>query len=287
MGEPIDLERFRRDGFLVVPRVVAPDTCDAMIARARSLVDAFEPDRERRSIFTTNEQTRTSDAYFLESGNDIRFFFEEEAFGPDGELAYDKAISINKIGHALHELDPVFSSFSKGDTVHRVIASLGMSRPALVQSMYIFKNPHIGGDVSSHQDATFLHTDPLSVVGLWFALEDATTENGCMWALAGGHRGPLRKRFARTGDGSDRESGPRTVMHLLDTTPLPEPAPSSPWTPLEAEKGTMVLLHGLLPHWSSANRSPRSRHAYALHVVDDACTWSADNWMRRRPRSVS
>jgi phytanoyl-CoA hydroxylase len=275
----VDLERFARDGFLVVPDVIDPTTCAAMITRANALVDAFEPSKTV-SIFTTNEQTRTSDDYFLGSGTDIRFFFEEEAFLPDGTLRQDKALSINKIGHALHELDPVFAPFSKGEAVQSIVAALGMQRPALVQSMYIFKNPFIGGDVSCHQDATFLRTDPISVVGLWFALEDATIENGCMWALPGGNRQSLRKEFARAPGGG-------TVMRTLDADPLPEAVPGPPWVPLEAPRGTMVLLHGRLPHWSSANRSSRSRHAYALHVVDDACRWADDNWLVRARAATS
>ena len=39
-------------------------------------------------------------------------FFEAEAFDDDGRLTQDKALSINKIGHAMHDLDPVFESFS-------------------------------------------------------------------------------------------------------------------------------------------------------------------------------
>lgn len=265
-------ERLERDGFVVLPGFLPPEACDRMVARARALVDAFEP--ETVSIFSTNEQTRTSDDYFLGSGDQVRFFFEEEAFGPDGKLRHDKAISINKIGHALHALDPVFAPLSTSTHVRDVVAGLGMREPALVQSMLIFKNPFIGGDVSCHQDATFLHTEPASVVGLWFALEDATIGNGCMWALPGGHRGPLRKRFARAPGGG-------TVMHVLDETPLPDARPEPPWVPLEAPKGTMVILHGLLPHFSPPNRSPRSRLAYALHFVDDACVWSADNWLSR------
>lgn len=273
LDSKVDVERYAGDGFFVVPGFLSPSTCDEMMARARALVDAFEPS-SAVSIFSTNEQTRTSDEYFLESGSDVRFFFEEEAFLPDGSLRQDKSISINKIGHALHDRDPVFRRFSTSQAIERVVGSLGMKRPTLVQSMYIFKNPFIGGDVQCHQDATFLHTEPLSVVGLWFALQDATIDNGCLWALPGGHREPLRKRFARAPGGG-------TVMHVLDPSPLPPAEPGAPWVPLAVERGTMVVLHGLLPHWSCANRSARSRHAYALHFVDASARWTEDNWMRR------
>ncbi len=57
---------------------------------------------------------------------------------------------------------------------------------APLQSMYIFKQPSIGGVVVPHQDSTFIHTTPLSCVGLWWALEDATRDNGCLWAMPGG-----------------------------------------------------------------------------------------------------
>jgi hypothetical protein len=40
--------------------------------------------------------------------------------------------------------------------------------------------------VVPHQDSTFIYTEPLSCVGLWWALEDATKENGCLWAQPSG-----------------------------------------------------------------------------------------------------
>lgn len=35
------------------------------------------------------------------------------------------------------------------------------------------------------QDSSFIHTSPLSCVGLWWALEDCTKDNGCLWAMPG------------------------------------------------------------------------------------------------------
>jgi phytanoyl-CoA hydroxylase len=192
--------------------------------------------------------------------------------GPDGRLRLAKERSINKIGHALHDLDPVFERFSRSDSLAQIAADLGVARPLLIQSMYIFKQPHVGGEVGCHQDSTFLYTEPLSVVGFWFALEDATRENGCLWAIPGGHKEGLRARFSR-----DERGGVRT--RVLD----PRPFPTDRLVPIEAPKGTLVVLHGLLPHMSYENTSPFSRHAYAVHIIDGDAIYPDDNWLRRAP----
>ena len=264
---------FERDGFVVMPDFVSARECDELRARANTLVDEFEPTEETKSIFSTQEQTRTSDEYFLTSGDKIRFFFEEEAFDDRGELRQAKALSINKLGHAMHDLDPVFERFSHTaalDAVARGVA--GLAEPLVLQSMYIFKQPHIGGEVTLHTDHTFLWTDPPSVTGFWFALEDATVENGCMWAVPGGHTQPARKRFRRDGHGG-------TTFDVFDE----EDYPTDGEVPLEAAKGTLVVLHGLLPHRSGPNRSARSRHAYTLHAIDGSAAYADDNWLQRGP----
>jgi phytanoyl-CoA hydroxylase len=96
-------------------------------------------------------------------------------------------------------------------------------------------------------------------------------ENGCLWALPGHHKGPLKSRFLRGDEGLTTE--------VLDDSPWPE----AERVPIEARQGTLVVLHGFLPHLSGPNRSAKSRHAYTLHVIDGACRYPPDNWLQRAP----
>ena len=271
----VDVAAYERDGFLVLEDFVAVERCQELMAAAGRMV--AEVDRDIVSVFSTQEQTRTSDEWFLSSGDQTRAFFEADAFTPEGALRQPIEVSINKLGHAMHDLDPTFDAFSRTPALAEVARAIGMVDPLLLQSMYIFKPPRIGGEVTCHQDATFLYTDPISVVGFWFALEDATIDNGCLWAQPGGHRGPLRQRFEREGGDADG-----TRFEELDATPLPAGG-SEGLVPLETPAGTLVVLHGLLPHWSGPNRATASRHAYSVHCIEAGARYPEENWLRRGP----
>lgn len=262
---------FERDGFLILPGFKASPDIAAIRARARDIVDRFDP-AESRSVFSTRDQTAHVDRWFLDSGDKVRCFFEEDAFDESGRLRQAKALSINKIGHALHDRDEVFDAFSRGPALAEIAAMAGLDRPLIWQSMYIFKQPGIGGEVRWHQDASFFVTTPVTVTTFWFALEAADRANGCLWVEPGGHRGPLRERFVRDGDA--------TRLERLDETPWPTTATS---VPIEVEAGTLVVFHGRLPHYSAPNRSVVSRHAYTLHATDAGAAYSARNWLQRDP----
>jgi len=251
-----DLAAWERDGFLVLNGFLRSADCDALQARAAELVAGW--DARARTAFSTRDQGHARDPYFRQSGGAIRFFVEEEA--PE---------HLNKIGHALHDLDPVFDRVSRQPRLAELARWLGLERPLLLQSQYLFKQPRVGREVGWHQDATYLRTEPSSVTGLWFALDDADRDNGCLMVLPGAHRGPLRQWF-----GYD---GKELVTRTLDATPWPADEPLA----LEVRRGALVVLHGLLPHASAPNRSERPRHAYTLHLIDGRASYAADNWLQR------
>lgn len=263
-------QSFARDGFLILENLISDGTCTRLIERMGEIVDDMDPAADA-AIFSTRDSPQSGERYFFESARQIRFFFEEGAHDSDGRLKGDFRRSINKVGHALHDLDPEFNRFSRQENFASIVEGLAIAEPLLLQSMYIFKPPRIGGEVQYHQDATYLWTEPQSVLGIWVALEDAMLENGCLWGIPGSHLEPSpRSRYRR------KSSGYRAEIEVLDTREWS----AEKSRPLEASCGTVIVLHGQFAHGSGPNLSDHSREAFSLHIVDGQCAYADDNWIK-------
>jgi phytanoyl-CoA hydroxylase len=264
-------ERFARDGYLVFERAIEAEAIESIRGAAARIVDAFDPSLHR-TVFSTKDRDRGRDRYFMESAEAVHCFLEEEAVDSDGGLVRPKELAINKIGHALHDRVPEFRAFCRQPILKEVLAQLGYADPLLWQTMYIFKQPRIGGEVRWHQDASYLATEPATVVGLWVAVEDARRDNGCLWVQPGGQRSPLREIYRV--DHATLEGR----LTTLSAAPWPREDQA---VAVEVPRGSLVVFSDHLPHYSSPNRSERSRQAFTMHFAEAASAWSADNWLQR------
>jgi len=281
------LAEFDDQGAAVISGFASDEEIESMRSRMYKLIDGWDPEHSLDSVFRTTEEQHIRNEYFLKSADQISFFLEECGLDPfTGKIRNDvpKAELVNKAGHGLHLHDDVFRDFTFSDKIVQLVKDLGYKDPVLPQSMYIFKQPRIGGVVKSHQDSTFLFTEPrLTCLGLWLALDDADESNGCLWYRPGSHKEPLRRRLIRT----PAESYPTKFVQLEEDSKydgsMPEDLRAAGFIPIPVHAGDLVLIHGSVDHLSLPNTSNKPRHSYQLHLVDgpnSGVTWSKDNWLQ-------
>lgn len=272
-----DVQRYMEDGYVVLDNLLTPQECDELRQRMTDIVDQMDVPEHCRTTFSTyhDEQLKTQGNadYFITSGDKIRFFFEKGVFDDKGEFIVPKQKSLNKVGHALHAYEPLYKKVTHSHKIQGIAQKLGLIRPSILQSMYIFKQPGIGGEVTPHQDATFLYTEPLGrVIGVWIALEDATVNNGCLWFIPGSQKNGITRRMVRT---------PKGTFPLTNFIGREQTYEDDTFVPAPVKKGGAVLIHGEVVHRSDENRSDCSRHVYTFHMMESQDTqWSPENWLQ-------
>ncbi|XP_053970496.1 phytanoyl-CoA dioxygenase domain-containing protein 1 homolog isoform X1 [Hylaeus volcanicus] len=290
-------EQFQKNGYVILEDFFKPEEVDEMRLCGEEYTKNLPPEDER-SLFSAvelqqvstdqdgdselnhppiqNNFIQTKDQYFLDSANVIRVFFEPKSLDANKKLLVDPRVCLSKVGHALHWLHPTFKKYSFDERIKEAAFQLDLQEPAICQSMYLYKNPGIGSEISMHQDATYLYTEPQNLVGFWIALDDATTENGCLWFAPGSHKSGVHRRYMRNKDPDSKDlliyDSPPPCYQLSNFRPTPVP------------KGTLVLIHGQVVHFSYPNKSEKSRHAYTFHVIETKnVNYPKENWLQPPP----
>jgi phytanoyl-CoA hydroxylase len=136
------------------------------------------------------------------------------------------------------------------------------------------------------QDSTFLYTDPPSAVGFWYALEDATLENGCLSFLPGSHKyAPITKRLVRKAGNTGTEivdnQGTKFPPGEEFGAERPPGTEDTKYVPGEVKAGDLVLIHGNLLHKSEKNTSQKGRIIYTYHIIEDeGRQYDEKNWLQ-------
>ncbi|ETO16285.1 phytanoyl-CoA dioxygenase (PhyH) family protein [Reticulomyxa filosa] len=266
-------DHLRTNGYLKIENFVPDVVSKRLRKRIVERINEWDSTTSQSVFSSHRTEKQYKDTYFLNSGDKICYFWEEKA----QEVNANKELGINKVGHSLHTLDDLFKGYVYG-YVGPLCYDVGMVNPILLQSMYIFKQKGIGGEVSPHQDSTFLFTEPMSCYGFWLAVDETNVENGCIYVLPKSHQTyPLFQRFVRI---SDEQTQMIEYQSAGDKNISLNSIDKSQGVPVECKSGDLIILHGKVIHWSEQNTSTNPRHAFMMHCVDGQYHYPVDNWLQ-------
>lgn len=146
------------------------------------------------------------------------------------------------------EHHPPLSAIALAPTLVQLIESLLGEPATLFQDMAMIKPPQ-GREKPWHQDhAYFRYAIDTRIVAAWVALDEVTTQNGCMYLLPGQHTSGPQPHFMRRD------------WQLCDANVLGRAQVAVPM-----RAGDVLLFDAKLPHGTPTNRSDQFRWALQLH----------------------
>jgi len=168
-----------------------------------------------------------------------------------GELKVDHpGDGIRKID-GLVEHDDLFRKLGTHPSIVSIISQILGSDLKLFRNTLLLKPPSVGSPKGMHQDSPYWPIEPMELCSCWFALDDATAENGCMGVIPKWHtRGALPHKHVT--DDFVIEDSHYNMKDLV-------------LAPLKAGGG--LFFHSLIPHYTAPNRSTKWRRAIALSYM--------------------
>jgi ectoine hydroxylase-related dioxygenase (phytanoyl-CoA dioxygenase family) len=129
-----------------------------------------------------------------------------------------------------------------------------------LQTQVLYTLPGTPG-FNVHQDNFYIGTAPDALVSAWVALEDATAENGTIFAYPGSQREPVLP-VEEVLDAAPHPGQTFNGLRLRTAVP-----PGYARVDLDVPAGAVVFIHGQLLHGSHTNRSTRTRMTLLMSYV--------------------
>jgi ectoine hydroxylase-related dioxygenase (phytanoyl-CoA dioxygenase family) len=219
---PSDLEFYQRTGYSVVEGLLQGNEVDALRNRVREYTHLGRP------------------------ATHLKIQIEPRV--ERGELKVDHpGDGIRKID-GLVENDDLFRKLGTHPNIVSIVKQILGPDVKLFRNTVLLKPPGVGSPKGMHQDSPYWPIEPMTLCSCWFALDDATPENGCMGVIPGWHtKGALPHKH--TTDDFVMEESDYSMADLV-------------LAPLKAGGG--LFFHSLLPHYTAPNLSTKWRRAISL-----------------------
>jgi len=231
---PAQQEAYERDGYLVVEELLTPAEVDALRDRVRAYTHGGRPwDGIKVQIEPRIERGELTVAH---PGDGIR-----------------------KID-LLVQHDDRFRQLGLHENILGIITQLLGPDLKMFRNSLLLKPPEVGSVKGMHQDSPYWPIEPMALCSCWFALDDATPENGTMAVIPGGHK-----------------RGPLPHVHVTDDYVVDEryyDMAETVITPIRAGGG--LFFHSLLPHYTGPNLSTKWRRAIALSYMSARSTYTGE-----------
>lgn len=174
----------------------------------------------------------------------------EPALVAAGVPAEDPMNDLRKLNYPAY-FDPVFERIVRSPRILDVVEDL-IGPDIFLQADQMFMKPPFHGSAAGwHQDsASWPGLLPADQVTVWIALDEATSENGCLRYIRGSHKlGLVLKEFV-----------PQIIEQSVPRDEVVVPVPA---------RGA-VIHHTLTFHSSGRNETAMRRRGYAIHYMASA-----------------
>jgi phytanoyl-CoA hydroxylase len=244
-----EFRRFRRDGFVVIPRLVPPED----IAELRSHTEDMMAGRLPEQQPGAPEEYRLPDM-----GKEM--------------TPLERAHAVPRI-HMLHRKLALHERYLLHPRVLDILESLIGPDVLALQTMLFFKPPGSSGQ-GWHQDTYYIPTHPDTLCGAWIAIDEVDEFNGAMWMAAGSNVEPVFPPLVEQMWYGDRHVPGVPAVEGVSVTDdavnqLNPIAANYPQVLVPAKPGDVVFFGGHILHRSKQNVSPdRFRRSFVSHYCN-------------------
>lgn len=214
------------------------------------------------------------------SNDQIKHYQEHGYVIPDYRLALEQVEAIRTQHEKLLSACPEYSdycpalliqdtgflNFARNDKILDMVEQLIGPNIALWNSSFFAKPAKVGSKTPWHQDGEYWPIRPLATCSVWIALDDATTENGCLRFLPGSHRERnLKEHHHNNAQGL-------SLPLELDAAHVDE----NNAVDIVLEAGQMSLHDVFLMHGSEPNTSDMSRRGMTFRFMPTSSVYRRD-----------